>query len=107
MAVEKELWLDYFSDFITQKLRLSDSRQKEGPCKDQDIAHKIMYAYFNELHGHEMPQRLVELHCHANLHHLYLTEATTLLCPLNKIENVSHYELRTLVNNQTVTAARG
>lgn len=86
MTSHKDLWQCYFTDFIAHKLKLvnpSDAPQ-EG-----DIAHQILHTYFEQLHDKEMPQKIVELHSHASIKHLFLSQMATNLRPLNKIERVS------------------
>ena len=85
MTSDEDLWQCYFRDFIVHKLKLvspSDTSQQE------DIAYQILHIYFDELHHKKMPQKLVELHCHANIEHLSLALMATNLRPLNKIERV-------------------
>lgn len=87
MASHQNIWLCYFMDFIAHKLMLVDpSHVPQG-----DIAQQFLHTYFDHfehLHSREMPQRLVQLHCYASIHHLSLAQMATTLRPLSKIEGV-------------------
>lgn len=85
MSNDKNLWQCYFKDFIALKLKLASP---DGASQQNDIAYRILHIYFNELDDKEMPQKLVELHCHASIEHLSLAHMATNLRPLNKIERV-------------------
>jgi hypothetical protein len=80
MAEHHELWQHYFTDFIAYKLKLVGSQS--------DIAQQLWRAYFNQLHYKEMPHRVVELHCHANIFHRFLAQMTAILRSLNKMDGV-------------------
>ena len=91
MASDQGLWEHYFTDFITHKLKLvgpDPYPNLYNDTQDDDIAQKVWHTYFEQLHKREMPQRLVELHCYANIYHVYLAKMAIILHPLEKIERV-------------------
>ena len=77
----------YFNDFIVFKLKLVDLSQQG------DITLQLLLSYFERLHSSELPLRMVQLHCHACIHHVSLAQLATTLRPLSKIEGVSAKEL--------------
>lgn len=83
---EQDLWQLYFTDFMTYKLKLVDPSQPP----QSDIAQQLMRAYFSQLHNREMPQRAVELHCHANVSHHFFAQMASILRSLNRMEGVSY-----------------
>lgn len=85
MASHDNIWLCYFTDFITYKLKLVDSSH----TPQGDIAQQLLHIYFERVHALELPLRIAHLHCHANVHHISLAKLVTLLRPLSKIEEVS------------------
>lgn len=90
MTDDVYLWQCYFKDFIACKLKLVDP---SDALQQEDVAHEILHIYFEELHDKEMPQKLVELHCHASIEHLSLAQMATNLRPLNKIKRVKIYAM--------------
>ena len=91
MTSYQDLWLCYFNDFITHKLKLVD--QDHAPSQDHsprggDMAQQFLCTYFEELHFLEMPNRLAELHCNVSTYQLYLAQMATILRPLSKIGKV-------------------
>lgn len=84
MALHQELWHHYFTDFITYKLKLVDPSHGS----QSDVAQQILRAYFNQLHDKDMPFRVVELHCYANVFHYFLAQMAATLRSLNKMKGV-------------------
>ena len=82
MGSHENIWKTYFIDFVAYKLKLGPAShtQLQG-----NIAQQILYAHFEEVHRYEMPHRLVLLHCHASVNHLFLSQLAAILRPLNKI----------------------
>ena len=80
MASDQTLWKCYFTDFITHKLKLDDPSHL-----NEDIPRELLNTYFEQLHDHKMPNKLVELHCHANIYYLCLAQRVTLLRSLGKM----------------------
>lgn len=78
MASHQNIWKSYFADFVTHKLKLVDSAIH---TLQQDTD-------FKNLHFQEMPQRLVQLHCHTNVHQLSLAQMVAILRLQNEIEEV-------------------
>lgn len=82
MDIHQDLWQHYFTDFITRKLKLVDSSSQS------DIAQQLLRAYFSQLHDKCMPQKVIELHCHANVSHHFLAQMAATLRSLNGLDGV-------------------
>ena len=96
LTLDDSIWQCYFTDFISHKLDLLHPTLHK-PLQE-DIAHQLLHAYFEQLHSCEMPQRLVELHCSASLKQLSLARMVThILCPLRKIKEVRRYNSNILI----------
>ena len=78
---DKVIWDNYFTDFITYKLKLAGT-------PEEDIVLQLLRIYFKDIHSLDLPMRMIHLHCHASVHHVSLAKLMTLLRPLRKIEEV-------------------
>ena len=86
MASHQDLWQRYFYDFIAHRLKLVDHISDDY---QSDMAHQLLHAYFAQLHNKEMPDRVVQLHCHTSICHHFLAQMATILRPLSEMEEVS------------------
>ena len=95
MSLYSDIWNKYFSDFICYKLNLGCPGDDEVSLSSQgDIAQRILHAYFEQLHVHQAPQRLAELHCHICVYQLNLAQMAVLLRPLSRIQKVRKLECK-------------
>ena len=89
ISLHSDIWNKYFDDYIYCKFSLeSHGEVKCGFFPQRNIAHRILYVYFEELHRQSASLKLTELHCYLSIYQLSMTEMTALLRPLSKIEEV-------------------
>ena len=89
MSANLDLWNFYFSDFITHKLKLVDlGHTPQSHTLQGDFAQQILCTYLEELHVHEAPRRMAQLHCYVGTYQLQLAQMAAILRPLSKIERV-------------------
>ena len=89
MSANLDLWNFYFNDFITHKLKLVDlGHTPQSHTLQGDFAQQILCTYLEELHVHEAPRRMAQLHCYVGTYQLQLAQMAAILRPLSKIERV-------------------
>lgn len=81
MGADEKIWKTYFTDFVAYKLKLGP----ENHTLQGNIAQQILYENLEDVHRHEMPLRLVLLHCSASVNHLDLAQLAAVLRPLSEI----------------------
>ncbi len=82
-----DLWDYYFKDLIVCQLKLKDrSSDTQG-----DIAHQLIYTFFESLHKCEVLDRMVKVHCYIAVHQLELAKMATHLRPLSELHMVREY----------------
>ncbi len=91
MELDESIWKKYFLDFITYKLHVTIIDSESDLKLRSDIPIKILQSFFAQLNtsGHIMANRLVELHCHAAVHHINLAQLAILLRPLCEVHKVN------------------
>ena len=87
MASQQDIWMHYFDDFIVFKLKSVDS----SDVPQGDITLQLLRILFEGLHILGLPLRMVQLHCYASIHHVFLAQWVTKFRPLSKIEEVSYH----------------
>lgn len=80
---DSQLWQIYFRDFIILKWNLMHRKGQQ-----RNLAEQLLYNYFDHLcNSNDDLQKLVTLHCHANVYYLSIAQMATTLRPLD----VNHY----------------
>lgn len=75
------LWCTYFTDFVSLKLRLENSK---------GIGLKLLEAYFPSADSQDPLSMFVLLHSYFNVHNLSLAKLATLMRPLDRVQEVSN-----------------
>ncbi len=79
-----DLWDSYFKDLIVCQLKLKD----RSSDTQRDVAHQLIYTFFESLHKCEVLDRIVKVHCHIAVHQLKLAKMATHLRPLSELQMV-------------------